>query len=565
MNSKSGTTGRAPLGKRRNDESIGKQNMTVSFETTPLLQLFTPSSPDHQEPPTQDDHQDLEDDPAFPVLMHRDSDFTIGSAYSDEDVHNDLSMWRGSLLITAEMMGTGLLALPFAIHTLGTVWGIGFLILNLPINWYAGWILHQTAAFVERQQAKENAQFSLERLHLGGLTTTPTTNSNNTNNSNNHMAMNQNTMTSVLTNLSMEYSVYTHHTQIHHDTATFDFIGITDAVFQSKALTRLVMTIYYTNIFLVLGNYILVMSHSVAAAIGEDLICLPIAGLLASTGMFVVSQSRTMAKLGRTASMVSLTVLFFVVLQCLWEVRQQQPQQQESSVPDETTATGWAGWLKKLSATGSIGFACGSSKLFLNVRHELVQRKEAPQALGLSIGTFGTCYVLICLLAGPNPPAFLFDAIPRGSWNRHVAGVFLWIHVVVSYAINSQAICSSMDRLLWSKYAPSKMKEYKAATRWFCLTLLMAVSAYCVANAIPFFKDLVSLIGALTAVPLTLVMPALLWRRHLQIPLFGFTKKCLTSSGLLNFSIVFMTLALLGCVYEIQQDWSNHGAPFSCQ
>ena len=294
MNSKSDTTGRTPLGKRRNDESIGKQNMTVSFETTPLLQLFEPTPDDYQEPPTQDE-PDLEDDHAFPVLMHRDSDFTIGSAYSDEDVHNDLSMWRGSLLITAEMMGTGLLALPFAIHTLGTVWGIGFLILNLPINWYAGWILHQTAAFVERQQAKENAQFSLERLHLGGLTTTTsTTNSNHTNNSNNHMAMNQNTMTSVMTNLSMEYSVYTHHTQIHHDTATFDFIGITDAVFQSKALTRLVMTIYYTNIFLVLGDYILVMSHAVTAMVGEDKLCIPQAGILASTLMYGVAQIRTM-------------------------------------------------------------------------------------------------------------------------------------------------------------------------------------------------------------------------------------------------------------------------------
>jgi hypothetical protein len=92
----------------------------------------------------------------------------------------------------------------------------------------------------------------------------------------------------------------------------------------------------------------------------------------------------------------------------------------------------------------------------------------------------------------------------------------------------------------------------------------MAVASYFVANAIPFFKDLVSLIGVITAVPLTLLLPALLWRKHLNVPLFGFKKSSLTSSGLTYFSIVFMVLATSGCIYSIQKDWSNHGAPFSC-
>lgn len=536
--------------------------VTVSFENTPLLGLFQPSY-SYEE----GGNDDIGQDHAFPVLMHRNSEFSVDSNYSDEAQHNVLSMVRGSTLMTAEMMGTGLLALPFAIHTLDTAWGIAFLILNLPINWYAGWILHKAAAFVERQQEMENEQFRRERLQLAGLKILP----DSPINAANIAAMNQNTLSSVMTNFSMDYSVYTHHTQIHHDTATFDFIGVSDAVFQSKTLTKIVMTIYYTNIFLVLGNYILVMSHAVAAAIGEDYICLPTAGLIASTGMFVVSQSRTMAKLGRTASVVSLAVLFVVVLQCLWEVQQEQQQQQRDEEPRllsevPSSAFDSALLLKKFSATGSIGFACGSSKLFLNVRHELQERKNAPRALGLSIATFGICYVLICLLAGPNPPSFLFDAIPKGSYNRHVAGVLLWIHVVVSYAINSQAICSSMDRLLWKKYIPTRWRDCKAAVRWFWLTLGMALSSYCVANAIPFFKDLVSLIGALTAVPLTLMLPALLWRRHLQVPLFGFIpQSCLASSGLFYFSLIFMVLALLGCLYEIGQDWSHHGAPFACQ
>lgn len=88
-----------------------------------------------------------------------------------------------------------------------------------------------------------------------------------------------------------------------------------------------------------------------------------------------------------------------------------------------------------------------------------------------------------------DPPALLFDAIPEGP-SRRIAGLLLWIHVAVSYAINSQAICASLDR----QYLQTKWPNQPQRRRWMVLTLAMAVSSYMVANAIPFFQDLVSLI-----------------------------------------------------------------------
>ena len=36
------------------------------------------------------------------------------------------------------------------------------------------------------------------------------------------------------------------------------------------------------------------------------------------------------------------------------------------------------------------------------------------------------------------------------STERRIAGLFLWLHIAVSYAINSQAICISiMNNILW--------------------------------------------------------------------------------------------------------------------
>ena len=191
--------------------------------------------------------------------------------------------------------------------------------------------------------------------------------------------------------------------------ALFD-VGVNNIPFAP----RLVMALFYTNIFLVLVDYILVMSHAVSALLGEGTICIPTAGLLASTLMVGVAQIRTMAKLGRAASWISLAALAIVVVQCLYHAhRGDEPfstvQEQEAtdttlsvipgaSLATNTTITFW----KKLAALGSIGFAVGSQKLFLNIRHEFRHRHKAPKALGMSLLVFGSVYILICLLSGSS-------------------------------------------------------------------------------------------------------------------------------------------------------------------
>ena len=100
--------------------------------------------------------------------------------------------------------------------------------------------------------------------------------------------------------------------------------------------------------------------------------------------------------------------------------------------------------------------------------------------------------------------------------------------------------------------------------RWMILTGLMATTAFTVANAIPFFKDLVALIGALTSVPLTLLLPAIFWRKHLRVPVWLPTRTSLCSYGLLLFAALFTVAATAGALYSIRQDCRSHGPPFSC-
>ena len=456
-------------------------------------------------------------------LRRHDSIFSVESNYEYGSA-NDLNMWEGAILLTADCLGTGILALPQGIHILGTWLGVGFLIVNLPINFYAGKILSDSALFVENRQGFENEEYDgmartidecsdvfgkadgreEDRLLQGNI---------------------KDGVNSYMKDPNEVRKESRHHLSLHHDTATFDFTGMASDLFDKQA-ARFVMILFYTNVFLTLGDYILVMSHAVAALLGESWICIPQAGVLASTLMFAVSQIRTMAKLGRCASIVSLIALFVVVLQCLYFANHVDSDIRSSEdVKDFSDSTEFS-ILRKLSAMGSIGFAVGSQKLLLNIRHELADRNTAPKSLAISLSAYGAFYVAIVLCAGPSkyilvilvvvnicqvelinaflfvdPPGLLFDAIPSGV-NRRLAGLLLWIHVVVSYAINSQAICASMDRIFFYQWGP--VRRFKDHHRWMILTGIMSISAFFVANAIPFFKDLVAFIGAITSVPLTL-------------------------------------------------------------
>lgn len=112
------------------------------------------------------------------------------------------------------------------------------------------------------------------------------------------------------------------------------------------------------------------------------------------------------------------------------------------------------------------------------------RKQAAPGSLSISLTLYGVAYIAVCLLAGPNPPSFLFDAIPYGM-QRRIGGALLWIHVAVSYAINSQAFCSSVERV-----AGHHLGQLLSGPRlrWTALTGCVAVASYVVANSIPFFK-----------------------------------------------------------------------------
>ena len=359
-----------------------------------------------------------------------DDNSSSGSSTSYQDPSsNDLTLVTGALLLTANCMGTGIIALPADVQTLGQTFGLVFILLNLPVNLYAGTLLSKSALFVEENmlghsitsddynkyddeeiiddnndslstvEMKENDKANIKQMKnkKRGYSSVNENDNKNDKNDNNYGHLESQTQQQ-------------HH---HSDTATFDFVGLTSMLFDRPILrtasdaiavdafeldngsssderqstqqqhqhhsitykhsfTKVVLAIYYINLFLVLSNYTLVMSHSVKAMAGDN-ICLPTAGIFASLLMFGLSQVRTMANLGRSISAVSLAALFIVVVQCLYALRgsyySEDDEETAAAAQEEAYSTDFQRTLAKMSAVASIGFAVGSQKLLLNIRH----------------------------------------------------------------------------------------------------------------------------------------------------------------------------------------------------
>jgi len=542
-----------------------------------------------------------------------------------------LVVWQGIALLTADCMGVGILGLPNDMKVLGWAIGLSFLVLNCPINYYAGNLLSILALEIEQdinddEDDVDKNQQSTTEIELAATKNTavrrkrnkryeglpqnqqeegpPSSEGGDDHDESYDVTIEDNDDQFTKEAFRDEFGndpddddgidqIATATTGQNHDRKTSDLINMTAAVFATDSFTSrswifLVKTIYYINLFLVLGDYILVMGRSVAAFFGEDNICLPTAGAIASVFMFGLCQFRTMANIGRSVSLASLLALLIVLVQCLFHHHHRNDNNNvyihtdsfdgnstdiytnSTDIPPTRILQDNAdddGVWGKFSSLAGIGFAVGSQKLFLNIRHELQDRNKASKVLGGSLLTYGTAYVGVVLLAGSDPPSFLFDAIPEG-WGRRMAGLLLWFHVAVSYAINSQALCASIDHNMGmatttANGTRAKLRNHPAV-RWFVITLMVSVSSYLVSNSVPFFKDLVALIGALTSVPLSLTLPAILWRRARSITLLLPSCKGTGSYLLLWYSFAFLAVGLIGALTEIDEDWLSQGKPFAC-
>eukprot|EP00457_Paulinella_chromatophora_P007490 gb/GEZN01007513.1/.p1 GENE.gb/GEZN01007513.1/~~gb/GEZN01007513.1/.p1 ORF type:complete len:473 (+),score=42.41 gb/GEZN01007513.1/:78-1496(+) len=418
-----------------------------------------------------------------------------------------LKRFPAAALLVADNVGTGVLALPGYVDTLGLYVGISFIVLQIPINLFAAESLVRAAELAEGRRDENGS----EKRAPQDLVATP-------------------------------------HRDVIHLAQTLEQDG-------GCLLRSCTQACFYSNMVLVLGNYMLVMSRSVQAMFSQHHLCQPTAGLLVSLVLLCLNLLPSMKHLGRWPTLLSIATIIACIVICLVH---KDPELSAAATTTHGHDSVFTSSMHQVAALTGIIFASGSQKLLLNIRAEMVAPAESVTALKFASIFYTLGYVLVVWCTGDHPPELLLDVLPQGTWKR-LAGLCLFLHVSVSYAINSQALSANVLTLLGSK-----VERLNPALRWFLTTTFFMVMSWLLSNLIPFFGDLVSIIGAMTTVPLAMLLPAMFFRRAFSTRLCQLDWWNAGNLYLVLFSLLALVLGTLGACTDIVQDWQNSGAPFDC-
>ena len=84
--------------------------------------------------------------------------------------------------------------------------------------------------------------------------------------------------------------------------------------------------------------------------------------------------------------------------------------------------------------------------------------------------------------------------------------MLLFVHVAIAFIIKNVALSQYMQRKLFTSHVA--MTRWRRITYAACALVLLAL-CWLVANAIPLFADMLSLIGALLCGPITFIFPSI--------------------------------------------------------
>ncbi len=229
-------------------------------------------------------------------------------------------------------------------------------------------------------------------------------------------------------------------------------------------------------------------------------------------------------------------------------------------------------FLTVYSSMGSFIFAYQGQSMFLEIMREMQEPRSFPRALYVANGLMGLVYTASVAVGygvcGSSVARFLPDSLPAGPAKTALSAL-LTFHVGVAYLITGQPLHRNYHRSLFP--ATADESGPLAATHWLLLTLGQLAFGFFVANAIPFFADFQNLLGTLTGAPIVFGWPALFYLRGHQLlddpkerESLSCTDGILCALFLLVFLPLFTVLGTLNACRDIMHDWNELGRPFAC-
>jgi len=356
---------------------------------------------------------------------------------------------------------------------------------------------------------------------------------------------------------------------------SFTYLGVASAAFsqapewQRQVIKAMTGTSQFVFLFCCMGLYSLAMGKSIGSVFYHEWrLCTPqltFLGLLLILP-FAVS-SRSMGKWDSLVYMNVLTIMGSVVIPLVhMAVSGVNATRPPGSV---MVAVADLSFGKTIVALEVMLFSFTSQFMLVEIISEMRDIRELPKAYMVSVPFQGLMFLISGIgeyyFMGDGVHGMILNSIPFGiSWR--IAACCLLVHMVISYLIKGVVFTRAVH---WA-VDPSKVNHHDARgwSVWSTCVVVVMACAWLLAQVVPFFTELVDILGAtLTPVSCWIVPILLFWRWEKD-----FAKKEETS-GLaesvligveLVLAMVIMTFGTYFAISDLVEKWASHGLPFEC-
>mmetsp|Transcript_14205 Transcript_14205/g.35777 ORF Transcript_14205/g.35777 Transcript_14205/m.35777 type:complete len:518 (-) Transcript_14205:57-1610(-) len=310
-----------------------------------------------------------------------------------------------------------------------------------------------------------------------------------------------------------------------------------------------------------LGDYMLLIGKSLASTLYSVHLCFPVWVTISLLVIFPVMQLRTLNSTTALCvmNMVSICAAVALVIAGL-VIDGRDPGVETFLVAEDLD------FLTFMQALSAIFFTFGGQFMFYELMAEMTDFTEFPWTFSIAgpfqvpiyliVGTVGYHY------KGVDASGYFLDNLPFG-WMYRLASALLCFHMLIAFLI----LGNVLSRILHLYFSPYRVNDLglRGKLEWLGCTSLVIVVSFVVANAIPFFEELTSLIGGLLVPSLNMIFPILFYIRTKQmvdLKIKGW--EWVVYVFLIAFGALVTVVSTYMNLKAIIDGWSTYGAPFSC-
>ncbi|KAJ5107848.1 hypothetical protein N7456_004523 [Penicillium angulare] len=243
-----------------------------------------------------------------------------------------------------------------------------------------------------------------------------------------------------------------------------------------------------------------------------------------------------------------------------------------------TGTSDWSAWPKAglsfsaaIVATNNIVFAYS----FAGCLPSFMEDMHTPEDYTKAMRWLGGVQIIIYTLTGSIIYAFVGQGVQSPALlsagpllSRVVFGIALPV-IFISGSINTTVVCRYIHGKVYQKSITRFINTPKGWVSWLSLVLLVTVLAWVIAEAIPIFSDLLSIISALFVSGLSFYIPPVMW--YFLLREGAWYEKHNLKAALCNAVVFVIGMIIFGCgtyasIYELVKEFRSGsvGKPFTC-